>query len=301
MQEEIIKRIKEIQKEDYLPLYGDLQFKYIYGTTENIKFTIKLLELLLKVEKGLLNGSKIKSEVKLNRKTVSSKSFELDILVELPDGSITNLEMQQELDKEAEIKNTLYVSKIFSGIVKKGKDYITAKKVSQLEFIKENKQHNNEDIINRYHISNDKNPSDKILEDLFEIITVDIEKTNNQVYNEDVDEELERMLKVIKATTLESALEGAGNNLLLLEMIEKMVRFNEEDFVQDYSRQQALIDSRRNRDVKIAREEGKKEGHKEEKYEIAKNLLKNTNMSVEQISLNIGLTKEEIETLKENL
>ncbi len=298
MQEEIIKRIKEIQKEDYLPLYGDLQFKYIYGTTENIKFTIKLLELLLKVEKGLLNGSKIKSEVKLNRKTVSSKSFELDILVELPDGSITNLEMQQELDKEAEIKNTLYVSKIFSGIVKKGKDYITAKKVSQLEFIKENKQHNNEDIINRYHISNDKNPSDKILEDLFEIITVDIEKTNNQVYNEDVDEELERMLKVIKATTLESALEGAGNNLLLLEMIEKMVRFNEEDYVQDYSRQQALIDSRRNRDVKAAREEGLEEGRKEGKLEIAKEMILK-DMSNELIKDITKFSIEEIEALRE--
>lgn len=298
---ELIKeRIRKLQKGEYLPLYGDLQYKYIFGTTKNIKYTTRLLELLLKKEKGTFENSKIHNEVKLDRYTVNSKSFELDIVVELPDKTILNVEIQSTLEKNAEIKNTMYITKLFSTNLRRGENYKEVKKITQIEFVKENLRHKDNRMINVYHITNDLDINDKILPELFEIIIVNIEKTNNNDYNKNVDEELEKFLKVINADILEEALEFAGENLLLLEVIEKMVRFNNEDYVQDYSRQQALIDSVKETAVEEAEQRGREEGGKQKQLEIAVNLIKNTTMTLEEISNCTNLSIEELEKLKED-
>ncbi len=300
MQIEIIKRIKELQKGSYLPLYGDLQYKYIFGISDNIKYTTRLLESLFKLERGSLDGSIIDNEVTLDRETVNTKAFELDVVVILPDGERYNLEIQKKLNENAEIKNTMYITKLFSSGVKRGEKYNKMKKVTQIEFAKKDSIHKSDDMIKIYHISNDKNPSDKILENLFEIIIVDIEKRKGISYNEDVDNEFEDFVKVISADSLESALEAAGNNLLLLEMIEKMVRFNNNDYVQDYAREQALIESNRETEVEEAENRGRKEGEKSKTIEIAMKMLEK-NKDIEEIILFTDLTKAEIEALREKL
>lgn len=293
--EDIKERIRRIQKKKYLPLYGDLQFKYIFGSTKHINFTIKLLESIFRKES--FEGSKIYKEIKLTYEVVESKKFETDVIVELLDGSLINLEMQKILGRDAEIKNTLYVTKLFGSILKRGEKYKSTKKVAQLELIKENRQHSTKSMINYYHISNDADGDDKILPELFEIITVDIEKGKDKDYNKSVDEELERIIGLIKAETLEESLEICGSRIEMLEVLEDLVMFNNNEYVQDYSRQQALIESEKETAVEEAEERGRNLGRAEGKLEIAKEMLKN-NEPIEKIIAYTGLTKEQIESLK---
>lgn len=304
LKEDYKKKIKELQKGEYIPLSGDLQFKYIFGTNENIKYTTDLLELMLKKEKDSLKGLRIESEVKLDKETVRSKSFELDIIVRLSNGNVINLEMQRMLGRDAEIKNTLYVTKLFGSMVKRGEKYRNINKIIQIEIIEKNKRHKTKDKINYYHISNDKEPKDKILEDIFEIMTIDIEKEKEVSYNEDINERLERYLELIKAKELEEAIEIAYRDGVLMEVLEKLVRFNNNEYVQDYRREQALIESEKETEVEEALKEGKNlgriEGEKSKAIEIAK-LMINNNEELSKIIAYTNLMKEEIEKLKDEI
>ncbi len=96
---------------------------------------------------------------------------------------------------------------------------------------------------------------------------------------------------------------------MLREVLEEMKRFNEDYYRVGYDSKEMLYRS----NLIDAKEEGHasgyNEGHnngyidgeKSKASEIAKNLLLNTNMSIDMISRNTGLLKEEIIELKEKL
>ena len=84
------------------------------------------------------------------------------------------------------------------------------------------------------------------------------------------------------------------------------MEFNEwiDNYVNDDVTKEALAkwnkEIEENKNVKIAREQGIKQGIEQRNVEIASNLLK-MNMSIKDIIRATGLTKEEIENLKENI
>ena len=71
----------------------------------------------------------------------------------------------------------------------------------------------------------------------------------------------------------------------------------EQEYIQDFSREELLYESR----LETAKEEGIEEGRIEEKYSIAKEMLKNTNLSLEEISKCTGLTAEELTKIKSEI
>ena len=83
------------------------------------------------------------------------------------------------------------------------------------------------------------------------------------------------------------------------------MEFNEwiDNYVNDDVTKEALAkwnkEIEENKNVKIAREQGIEQGIEQRNLEIAGNLLK-MNMSIKDIIRATGLTKEEIENLKEN-
>lgn len=301
--EEKRKRIKELQKGRYLPLYGDIQFKYIFGSNDNINLTKKLFEWVFKLPKGSLDGSIIYNEIKLDRETVKSKSFELDVLLKTPKENMYSFEMQRELNRNAEIKNTLYISKL-SNAVKKNESYVSARKVCQLELVKFNYQHKTNRIINYYHIANDEDITDKIIPDIFEIVIINIDNIEEKRYNEEVDEEIKTILRLINAETLKVALEVAGTNLQLLEVLESLVVFNNNEYVQDYSREKALIESNMESAVEEAKSEGRAEGinigEKSKAIEIARELILD-GMNDEKISRITKLSIDEVKRVRDEV
>ena len=148
----------------------------------------------------------------------------------------------------------------------------------------------NKDIIKKYCICNVTDIEDKILEDLFYILIIDVDQDRNTEYNKS--NEFESWRRFIGAETKEeltSLVKAAPE----LEKAKESLRFMEQEYIQDFSREELLYESR----LETAKEKGIEEGRIEEKYSIAKEMLKNTNLSLEEISKCTGLTVEELEKL----
>ena len=291
-----------MKKTEFLPLYKDLMFKEFFGTTKYIDLTTYLLETIFKLSPGSLKGSHITNSVTLDKETVINKGFELDIKVKTPNGEIYDIEMQTIYDKDAEIKNVMYITKLFSGQLESGELYSKIKPITLINLVKENKQHKREEIISKYVMTNVKDIEDTILEEYLTIYIVDIAKEVKIEYNED--NKFEELRKFINASSYEEAKEITKGNDLLRKVLEEMVIFMGNEYIQDYSRERTLIETR----IDTAKKEGKKEGitvgvemgKTEEKIEIAKMLMNTTNLSLEEISKCTGLPKEKLESLKES-
>ena len=279
----------------FLPIYNDLVFKNLFGVSKNIQNTTNLLESLFNLEKGTLEGSKIINSVTLDKDTVLNKKFELDIKLEDPFGNIYNLEMQRKLDKNAEIKNFIYITGLFFTNLRPGENYKNMNKVVQLEFVKNNYVHKNKDIIKKYCICNVTDIEDKILEDLFYILIIDVDQDRNTEYNKS--NEFESWRRFIGAETKEELTSLVKNSPELESAMKESLRFMEQEYIQDFSREELLYESR----LETAKEEGIEEGRIEEKYSIAKEMLKNTNLSLEEISKCTGLTAEELTKIKSEI
>ena len=292
-------------KEKYIPLSYDLPFKLLFGTSDNIRFTIDMLENLFNLPKGSLNGSTIENSVVLDRNTVEDKKFEVDILLKSPNGELYVIEIQRVYDKNAEIKNTMYISKLYGGELLSGEKYSKVKPVTLINFVKTLKVHKGGNIIKRYCMTNIEDSEDKILEDLFTIIIVDIDSECEITYNKSVDG-FESWRRLIGADTYEEVQKiiNITENPLIKEAMKEVENFMDKDFMQSYAAHEKLLRDQLE-DAKIeAKEEGKiegilegiLEGKLEEKIEIAKNMI-SSNLSIEIIQKCTGLKISEIKSL----
>jgi predicted transposase YdaD len=85
------------------------------------------------------------------------------------------------------------------------------------------------------------------------------------------------------------------------EVIEKMEKFRENEYVQNYEREEALFRSNKNLWKKEGREEGikvgKKEGKTEANYDTARKMLLN-NKDIEEINFYTDIPIEKLNKLK---
>ena len=286
----------------FLPLSNDIMFKRFFGSEDYVFLTTMLVESIFNLPRHSLDGSVITNSVKLDRETVYSKSFELDVLLTTPNGDIYLLEMQPIYNANAEINNVMYACKVFSGELKSGGLYKEVSKVTLINFSKEIYLHKTDQIISKYVMTNVEDIRDKMLEEKLSILIVDIDSKNDKTYNE-ISNGFKLMRELLGAQTIEE-IEIAIKNLnepLLSNLLKDMVVFMEMDYVQDYSAQEKLIRS----NLQDAKEEGialgLAEGEKNKQLEIAKMLIQNTETSLEQISLCTGLSIEELEKIQEEM
>ena len=286
----------------FLPLSNDIMFKRFFGSEDYVFLTTMLVESLFNLPRHSLDGSVITNSVKLDRETVYSKSFELDVLLTTPNGDIYLLEMQPIYNANAEIKNVMYACKVFDGELKSGGLYKEASKATLINFSKEIYLHKTDQIISKYVMTNVEDIRDKMLEEKLSILIVDIDSKNDKTYNE-ISNGFKLMRELLGAQIIEE-IEIAIRNLnepLLSNLLKDMVVFMEMDYVQDYSAQEKLIRS----NLQDAKEEGialgLAEGEKNKQLEIAKMLIQNTETSLEQISLCTGLSIEELEKIQEEM
>ena len=286
----------------FLPLSNDIMFKRFFGSEDYVFLTTMLVESIFNLPRHSLDGSVITNSVKLDRETVYSKSFELDVLLTTPNGDIYLLEMQPIYNANAEINNVMYACKVFGGELKSGGLYKEVSKVTLINFSKEIYLHKTDQIISKYVMTNVEDIRDKMLEEKLSILIVDIDSKNDKTYNE-ISNGFKLMRELLGAQTIEE-IEIAIKNLnepLLSNLLKDMVVFMEMDYVQDYSAQEKLIRS----NLQDAKEEGialgLAEGEKNKQLEIAKMLIQNTETSLEQISLCTGLSIEELEKIQEEM
>ena len=197
--------------------------------------------------------------------------------------------MQNTYNSNSEVKNVMYVAKLFANELSSGDTYDLVKPVKLINLVKNLTIHKTGEIINKYVMTNTKYPEDRILEDYFSIYIISLDTDKGISYNEN--NEFEIIRRFIGAETYEDMEDiiNKSNRKLSTKLLEEMVSFMNNKEVQDYSREEKLIET----NLKTAKEEGKIE----EKLEIAKNLLKH-NVAMEIISSSTGLSILELEELK---
>ena len=279
-------------------LMHDLVFKESFANEHNRRPLESLLENLLELPKGSLhNKLTVAYESQIGKSNVNEKASRTDIVVDYDD-VVMDLEAYTYLHDESIDKSTFYVMKLSASRLIRGMEYEDLK-VVQYNFVDNVNVNIGPDIVNEFRLVHSKYPEIRIAEDKLNINYIRIDKVRELGYNEN---ELMKWLRFIAARSYEE-------REAIAEWDEMFMEFNEwiDNYVNDDVTKEALAkwnkEIEENKNVKIAREQGieigKEQGIEQRNVEIASNLLK-MNMSIKDIIRATGLTKEEIEILKEN-
>ena len=272
---------------------NDYVFKRIFGRPGNEEITKDLLNSIL--------SEKIKN-VELDAKTIlykdilGEKAGILDIKAKLDYGVLCDIELQVAKQEYIEKRMLYYWSKLYISNFKEGKDYSELKKTIsiliadfELDILK-----NMSKIHTKWEIR-ESEYGKIILTNVFELHILEIPKLVYQL-NEEYNENLLNWLKFIKNPELVEESEMKENKVMLRAKQEY------ENFNQD-EHEKYLAELREKYWHDMAtyevpwKNEGIKQGEKNSKKEIAKNMLAK-NLDIELIMEITKLSEEEIKSLK---
>ncbi|OQY06539.1 MAG: transposase [Fusobacteriia bacterium 4572_132] len=276
----------------------DLVFRKLFGSEEN-------KDILLSFINGILEGETVIKDLTLKNPYnlsfyMSGKMTILDIKAEDENGIWYDIEMQISEQGFYGKRALYYWSKVYSDQIEKAEDFRELKKTIGIHLL--DFKYFDDDRYIRNIVLKDME-TDEIYPELNyeELYFIEMSKFKKK-YSE-VKTVLDRWI-----TFMNRAYELDKNNIpkeLEDEVIKKAIDklevmyFNEQE--REVYEAERKIKMNRKEELRTAEEkgikEGKREGIREEKIEIAKNLLKN-NVDVQIIITSTGLNIEEIEKLK---
>ena len=286
---------KQNQKIRRYPPKMDIIFQAIFGEVGSENITKDFLEKILKrkIEKISLDKNPI-----LRRELKDEKLGVLDIVTELDGKEKCNIEMQL-IDKNNIIERMLYYwSKMYTRQIKAGDDYNKLEKTIviliadfNIKGLEEVEYHSTWKIIETNSVKK------LILTDKFEFDIIELSKINGR---EDEKDQLLDWLIFLENPESERVTRKMEENENLKEAVEKLDRISEDEKMQRIIelREKAIRDEHAiyAKGVDDGIEKGITKGAKQEKLQIAENMLKE-GTSIEFIEKVTGLTKEEIEKI----
>mgnify|MGYP004561728883 CR=1 FL=1 len=292
---------KQNQKIRRYPPKMDIIFQAIFGEVGSENITKDFLEKILKrkIEKISLDKNPI-----LRRELKDDKLGVLDIVTELDGKEKCNIEMQL-IDKNNIIERMLYYwSKMYTRQIKAGEDYKKLEKTIviliadfNIKGLEEVEYHSTWKIIETNSVKK------LILTDKFELDIIELSKIKGRENEKD---QLLDWLVFLENPESERVTRKMEENENLKEAVEKLDRISEDEKMQRIIElrekairdEHAIYDKGLDDGIEKGIQKGKEKGAKEEKIKIVKSMLKE-NMDIEIIIKITGLTKEEIEKLKE--
>ena len=309
-------------KDKYYYLSHDLVFKYIFGTNANKRFTKRFLELYLNKNIGNI---KILNSVKIMPDNIKTRKLEMDVLVYISKfNTKIIIEMQNILNVATLDKSLLYLYSITQKEYKVGeKEYAKTDKIKEIIVAGHICECYKDLTDGRLNFVNDLGKCVRVQEDLIDINVIDVEKYDVKCYNSNITE-LEMWYQLINADTkekLDKIWNNSNNFPLIKEVIVEMNKFNKVLYGQEYWLNDFLykqeLSMKFDEGISIGYNngfaEGKTTGFSEgkisgfseginnSKYEIARNLLENTNTSPEEISICTGLSLKDVNKLKNKI
>ena len=279
-------------QQNYNTLMHDVVFKESFANEHNRRPLESLLENLLNLSKGSLRDKlTVAYESQIGKSNIDEKSSRTDIVIDYDD-VVVDLEAYTYLDDASVDKSTFYVMKL-SALVR-GMEYEDLK-VVQYNFVDHVNMNIGPDIVNEFRLVHSKYPEIRIAEDKLNINYIRIDKVRELGYNEN---ELMKWLRFIAARSYEEREAIAEGDEMFME-------FNEwiDNYVNDDVTKEALAkwnkEIEKNKNVKIAHEQGIQQGIEQRNVEIAKNMLKK-GYPIDEIIEISGLSIEVINSLKEN-
>lgn len=271
------------------PLY-DTTFKWLWKKDKSREFFIKLIRYITTIDlhdyelydPELNSGNKIK-DYRMDLLFISNKT----------DKSV-NIEMYKEYHISDPVKSFQYAFRILSNKMKEGEKYHKQELV-QINLYNTTYEQNEDVRIIQYRI---QNKTGEYGVDYLKVYDVYLSKFKDSCYNEA--DELDAMLSLLNCNSYDEMRRIANGNKEALDIMEDLEDLAmEEKFigVYDNEKEQRILQNTYFYDGKA---EGHEEGKREEKVEIANNLL-NNGVDIDIISKSTGLTLDEIKKLQRNI
>lgn len=280
--------LSEEQKREALLPTNDLLFKGIYGKEGSEKITEDFIKAFLGLD---ITIDKLEDNEPLDISSIDRKAGILDVLATDKNGSKINLEMQVNNYTGLEERFCFYGLELFTEQFKRGKLYTDAKKTIGILILKGDypKYKNYEDYLLKWQLREEKY-HDLILTDKIELCIISLKKIKKKIASGEINskEKIAVWTKFL-LTPQELEEEEMEENKEVKEANEKYTEMIDDEYTR------RLIVKRCLAEMEMAA--AKKDGIKEGKIEIAKNMLKE-NEPIEKIIKFTGLTREEIENLK---
>ena len=227
----------------------------------------------------------------------------VDMKAELDNGTICDIEIQLSDNKDTAERFLYYWSRIYSGQLVKGKKYSDLNKVIGIIIIDYNfeKTKEIERMSTKWKIKEVTTGKEIELTDMLELYIIEISKVKRAL-EKNPEDKLAQWIQFLdnpnekgvlkKVMEKNKEIKEAMEDLERLSKIKKLRRIAE-------LKEKAIRDEENG--LRHAKEdgieEGKKLGEKSKQIEIARNLLQD-GMSIEKVSMIVGLTKEEIEKIE---
>lgn len=272
-------------------LKNDVIFNSFFSRKGNEEYLIDFLQSLLKIE---ITQIEIQGQVDLEKLAQNEKGGRLDLQAKLNNGIIVNIELQIKNEKNMEKRTLYYGAKTLSKEVKRGEEYNEIKQVIMINILNY-EMFEYEEYVSETVIVSEKHREKEIINGMkwyfielpkFRKAQKNMEDKLNQwlVFIDDYDkgeiEMAEKKNKTIERARVElNYLTGEAEMRRLAELREKW----EMDYIS--AKADGFSD-------------GREEGRKENKLEIAKQMLED-GVDIAKISKYTGLLEEEIEKLKQ--
>ena len=251
-------------KEKFYTSRNDRVFKEIFMKEENKDILKSLLESILKLKISdikFLNLERNVDNIKVRRK-------HFDLFLDTDIGKV-QVEVNAQSQKYIHPRNAAFIFDIYSHEVKKGEDYTEKSLVVQINL---SYKINNEEMIREYKIR-DKHNNEFIKN--FIIYDINMEKVKDIWYSKSKKEIENNKYLIMLDLDLEELdkLSKISKDRRVNKYMDEVKRVNEDPEFREFI--SAEEDNRKieNSIKKELREDGIKEGQKEEKIEIAKNML----------------------------
>ena len=288
------KKIREVER---LPITDDYIFKRVFAFEGNESVLKDFLEAILKKD--------IKEVTIKNPEIIPYEKGEkrglLDIKAQTDDGTVLDIEMQMNDEKNTEKRGTEYLGKMISEQLEIGDEYIDLKKsivifITNYNFLKRNSYHSVgkmkfDETSKEKYVDMGYKEEEQIASKYIEFHYLELPKYKKK--------EPSKFTKLDQWMCVFTQKKG---EIMLAEKENKEIKkaMNTLDFIsadpKERERHNSILMAERNR---LTSEHNFFEaGKEEEKKEIAKRLLK-IGMSIEEIIETTGLTQEEIEKLKQ--
>jgi len=221
--------------------------------------------------------------------TTYEKSKTGDLVIKL-NGKYINLEIETGVGPETRAKNFSYLCSMYKKNIVRSEKYDID--TLFLQIILQYGLKDSRDLFEWYKIQSDEH----IFIENVQILEINMEKMK-KIWYDKITRDIKKYKYLIMLDLPKEELENLESDEIVAEFKSKIFELNEnESFINDISKEEEQILMQNTRmDIAFTR------GRKEQQMEIAKSLLLNTSLSIEDISKNTNLSIEEIEQIKSTL
>ena len=275
---------KNTEEKNY-NLKNDIIFKAFFSRKGNEEFLIDFLNALLKID---IEKIKIRNEVSLEQLDPNEKGGRLDLQATLNDGIIVNIELQIKNKYNIESRTTFYSSKVISMETDRGTEYKDISQVIMINIL-DYEMFDFDEYISKTAIVLDKHREYEVLKGIKWYF---LELPKFRKAHPDMNEKINQWLAFMDDYDKGAIEVAEKKNPTLKKARYEMEYLTGDEAVKRLAFLREKWEMDRVSDINYAKREGKREGEKQKQIEIAKKMLKEMHMKIEDVIEATGLTKE---------